>query len=323
MLKIFEQIFRLDTRSSTTYPDELVHRATERAIDATDPRIRILSSYEKKMRPAVIHAIHRVVNLVDELSAPVLMSDADCGAQSIMGTLFSSKESLRSAIASDCACRDFRETETHVAEPVTALLLAQFSQKNTFGYDLVGDRTVADVPLTVVSFDDHRLIGLATEEAETRRLLQLRAFDYLLMLGLTRITEVKEHRQDLMARKRLLKAKLDIVSRSSGNLTDEPRLDDLRSLQQRMDKVEADLREAGAEDTVLQRNLDIVVATLATAEERLWLEKQVIYVDNMHYLRSAEYSNAVEFPLQMLRDTEGRAMAAQMVEIPPGILAGR
>lgn len=315
MLKIFEQIFRLPMRSASGYPDELVQRATERVVDATDPRIRILSSYARKMRPAVVHAIDCAVRLVNDLAAPVPMSGAD-GDGPIVDALFASRDSMRQVIACDGACRDFAETNAPVAEPVIALLLAKYSQKNTFGYDLVDDRTVADAPLTVVSFDEHRLIGLATREAETRRLLQLRAFDYLLGIALAEISEIREQRQDLQARKKLLKAKLDIVARGGG-LLDEPRLAERRELQQKMERIEAALAEAGADDSVLQRNLDAVIAALAGAEQRLWLERRSIHVDNLHYLRGADCKQAVELPLQMLHDARAREAAAWLVAIPP------
>lgn len=317
MLKLFEQIFRHDTRPAKSYPDELIRRAIERAVDATDPRVRILSSYQKKMRPAAIHAIDCVVQLVTSLSRPVPMSAADWGSQAVLGAMFASAESLRAVISCDRACRDFAATNTHFTEPVTALLLAKFSQKHTYGYDLVDDKTVGDVPLTVVSFDDHRLIGLATQDSETRRLLQLRAFDYLLALALEEITTAKDLRQDLVARKKLLKVKLDIVLRSNGSLVDEPSRDDRHGLQQKMDAIEAALHEAGADDDVLQRNLTIIIETLAGAEQRLRLEKQTLYIDNLHYLRTAEDQRAAPVPVQMLRDAHAREMAAQLVTIPP------
>lgn len=321
MLKIFEQIFHRDSQS-TSYSDDLIHRATERAIDATDPRIRILASYQKKMRSSVVHAIDHIVQLVESFSEPVVMSEATWGSQPIPGLMFASADRLRDTISGDNACKDFVALNAHVAEPVTALLLSKLSQKHTYGYDLVDDKTMSDMPLTTVSFDEHRLTGLAINEAETRRLLQLRAFDYLLVLALAEITEVKELRQDLVARKRLLKTKLDIVCRSSGSLVDEPRLADRRNLQQKMDEVEAALAEAGADDTVLQRNLELVVATLGGAEKQLWLETQVLYIDNMRYLRTADHPGATELKVQILHDANAHEMAAQMVVLPPASLSG-
>jgi hypothetical protein len=317
MLKIFEQIFHRDAPRTRSHPDELIQRATERAVDATDPRIRILPSYRKKLRPAVIHAIDHAVQLVEALSRPVPMSAADWEEQPVLGAMFASAQSMRTALSCDGAYRDFVALNPQLAEPVSALLLAEVSLKQTYGYDVVDDKPVSDVPLTVISFDEHRLIGLATHAPETRRLLQLRAFDYLLMQALTEVTAVKDHREELVGRKRLLRTKLDIVARSSGNLTQEPRREDRTSLQKKMDEVEAALSEAGADDTVLQKNLEIVAATLAGAEQCLRLEQRTLYLDNMHYLRTVNHPRAVELPIQVLCDARAREMAAQLIMLRP------
>lgn len=322
MLKIFSQIFRKERRSGKGCSDELVKRATHRALDATDPRVRILSSCEKRMRPSVIHAIGYVIELVEALPEPVPMSCREWGARSVMGAMFSSGESLQHAIAGDTACKDFFASNRLVSEPVYALLLAKPSQKNTFGYDLVDDKPVSDVPLTVVSFDEHRLTGLATSEAETRRLLKLRAFDYLLTLALKKITDVRGRRRDLVARRKLLRTKLDILARSGGSLVVEPRDEEKWGLQQKMDQVETELDDMGVDETVLPRHLQIIIDTLATAEKQLWLERKVMHLDNMHYLRTAAYANATALPLNILHDANTRAMVVQPVVLAPESFSG-
>lgn len=322
MLKIFEQIFRSEPKSAKGYSDDLIDRATARALDATDPRIRILSGHARQMRTAVIHTIDHVLQLVDSLSTPLPMSRADWSAQPLLGAMFASGESLQTALARDAACKDFGAATPHIAAPVTALLLAKHSRKATYGYDVIDDKSVSDVPLTVVSFDEHRLVGLATDEAETRRLLKLRAFDYVLSLALQKITDTQERRKDLVVRKKLLRSKLDLIGRSSASLLAEPRAADKQSLQEKMDQIEAQLSEMGTDDTVLQQHLRILIEILATAEKQLWCENQILHLDNMHYLRSADDARATALPLQFLRDAKENEMAAQLVAVTPASFAG-
>jgi hypothetical protein len=322
MLKIFEQIFRRDTTCSTHYPDDLIERAIDRSVDATDPRIRILSSYRKQIGPAVVQAIDHVTQLVSALAPPVPVSDVDWASQPILGAMFASADNMRTMIAGDRAYRDFAAASDHAGKPVTALLLAKCSQKQTYGFDLVDDKTVSDAPLTIVSFDDHRLIGLAAEAAETQRLLKLRAFDYLLGQALADITNATGRRKDLVARRRLLKAKLDIVARSSGNLAHEPSPEEWTGLQRKMNEVELALSELGADDTVLQRHLQIIVEALANAGSRLNLQDRILYLDHMHYLRAPDDSRATAVPVQILCDANAHELAAQPVALQPGIFAG-
>jgi hypothetical protein len=53
------------------YPETLIEMTIERAVDGTDPRLRLLPGYRKRLREPVIHAIEQVVALVDAMPAPV------------------------------------------------------------------------------------------------------------------------------------------------------------------------------------------------------------------------------------------------------------
>ena len=75
MLQLFQSIFGAGPQDEP-YPDELISRAIERAVDGTDPRLRALPGYRKKLRAAVIHAIGHVVGLVDSLPVPLELSRA-------------------------------------------------------------------------------------------------------------------------------------------------------------------------------------------------------------------------------------------------------
>jgi hypothetical protein len=320
MLKIFEQIFHGEQRLARGYSDELINRAIERAVDATDPRVRILPGYKKQMRSSVITAIDHILQLVDALAPPVPMSHDDWCKQVVMNAMFASGESLQTVLQRDAACRDFLMENRMNNIPVTALLLAQRSQKSVYGFDLIDDLVVSDVPLTVVSFDEHRLTGLATDETETQRRLKLRAFDYLLVLALEKITSIQDRRQDLVVRRKLLRTKLDILARSSGNLAQQPGAITLQDLQKKMDQVESELHEMGADDGVLKQHLQLIINMLGAAAQKLWLENTTLHLDNMHYLRSADDPKAAAVPLQLLRDANGREMVAQMVVLPAGVL---
>ena len=71
MLKLFQSIFRPGADKLGTYPEDLVERAIERAVDGTDGRLRALPRYKKSLRPAIIHALDHVVALVDSFPRPL------------------------------------------------------------------------------------------------------------------------------------------------------------------------------------------------------------------------------------------------------------
>lgn len=316
MFKLFEQIFHGERRASSGYPEALVTRAIERAVDATDPRVRILSGYAKTLRPAVLHAIEHVVTMVDTLAEPISLVASNHGSDVVLGALFASADSVRNLLQRDQSLQGVVAEPMSPGGPIHALLLATMSQKRVFGHDLVDDNMVSDVALTIISFDEHRLAGPTADRQETDRFLKWRAYDYLLVLALGKVAEVQGRRADLTSHRKLLQSKLNILSRSGGNVLQAPSQTERPELQRQMDAIESELKAMGAQDNVLEQHLHLVRDTLMTADQQLWCESQTLYIDLMHYQREPTHPKAKAVPVQILHDANGRALAVQRVIIP-------
>jgi hypothetical protein len=52
MLHLFQFIFGAGPDAAAPYPEELIDRAIERAVNGTDPRLRALPGYGKKLHDA-------------------------------------------------------------------------------------------------------------------------------------------------------------------------------------------------------------------------------------------------------------------------------
>lgn len=66
MLQLFQSIFGSEPSAPSVHSAELVERAIERAVEATDSRLRAVSGYKKTLRSAVTHALDHVVALVGD-----------------------------------------------------------------------------------------------------------------------------------------------------------------------------------------------------------------------------------------------------------------
>jgi hypothetical protein len=317
MLKLFAQLFHSEAPPSGRFPEDLVLRAIERVLDATDPRIRVLSGYAKQMRDAVQHAMEHVAEIDQALLPPIPMSHDDWSQQAVLGAMFASSERLTDTLERDKRCRNFRTEHPLIDAPVTALLVAKNSEKHILGIDLINDNVVNDVPLTIANFDDHHLLGLAIGEHETRRRLQLRTFDYLQVLVLAKISAVKQRRKDLMTQRKALNARLSMYARSASGPSADPHMADIRTVKNKLQDIEAELAAMGPEDQVLQKHLQIIIDTLGAAEKQVWLESHTLYMDSMNTLRPAGHAKARAVPVQLLRDNGGRRFAVQLVSLPP------
>lgn len=318
MLRLFHSIFGSDTEAGR-YPDKLVNEAIERAVDGTDPWLRGLTGYRRKLRPAVVHAIDHVVALTSGLQPPLELSREAYGSDQYLRLFFISSEQMAGVLRADPALKAYRDAATHAGRAAWALLVMACEQRRAFGVDLLGDTIVRDVAQITVSMADHRLLDPAADPAETRRLLMRRAFDHLLTLALARIAALQDVREDLMRRRTLLQAKHDALERSGWGFSETggeaPGQD--AELHRQLEEIEKQLLDLGGDDRYLEEYLDILIDVLANAEHQLWAQPLALIVDRMGIRRNVPSEDAPELLLSELHNTAGRHLVARMVMIPP------
>jgi hypothetical protein len=323
MLKLFHSIFG-GGEEDGRYPERLVEAAIERAVEGTDRRLRALSGYKKQLRPPIVHAIDHVVHLVDRLPAPVATGRADYSADPRLTALFASADHMLEVFGHGAVLNEFRKGSTDSAGRVIALLLAERTEKNMLGNDLVGDMVRRDVAQVAVNFSGHRLLEPATNEARTRRQLKRRAFDQLLTLALTRITEARGYRADLSRQRDLLRSKLRTLEQSGWNFeAQEGARPDPKALSAELQATESELTSLGADSGALQASLDIVADVLEHAEEQLWGGELVMYLDRMNIQRDAQAASAQQIILPELHNARGQHLVMLLVSLAPGELPQR
>lgn len=316
MFRVFQALFGRGDQRGTPYPESLVQAAIERAVDGTDPRVRIVPGYARLLRPAVLQAIDHVVALVDSLPAPVRATPAGRTANPDLAAFFVSATRMAELLQRDNTLHDFREQ--HPGATANGLLLAQCQFKRGFGYGLVNDQLVSDVAQTTVSVDEHRLIELADNEADARRWLKRRAFDLLLSLALARVTGFQQERADLQQQRSLFRSKLEILQRAGGGFAQEARTSEYADIESRLAGLDEQLAALGRDDQVLQGNLQRVAEVLAEAAQHVCLESRSLCIDAHHVLQEEPSESAPAVNLVFLRVSDGREAIIRLVSIPPG-----
>jgi hypothetical protein len=324
MLKLFQSIFSGGERPGR-YPESLVTAAIERAVDGSDPRVRAMPGYRKKLRDPVIRAIDHVVDLVDGLEAPLELSGALRAADPELIAFFASSEHLHEILSFDMTLRQYlKSPEAAGIEHFVMLMMMVKQERKVLGVALEGDVLRRDVWQDTVSFAEHRLVDPAATEDETRKMLKRRAFDHLLGMALVRIAAVRDERRELEQQRSLLRHKSRVLAEgrwgfASGGDREPP---DPHAIQQRIVEIESQLQALGAGAGLLNSHLEIVADLLAQPERSLWAERGTICVDRMGVSQSQASAQAPEVHLTLLHNAEGRSEVARMVgvartEIPP------
>jgi hypothetical protein len=316
MLKLFANVFGKADEAGSKLPPSLVKTVIERAVDGTDPRLRIVSGYAKTLKKPVLHAADYIIGMIDSLPGPVLANKTSLAADPGLAALLYSTERMERFISRDAAIAEYRAANPLAPGPITGLLVSHRTEKQGFGYAEVEGQTLKDVPRTTVSFDDQLLVALAADEVETRRLLKRRVFDQLLAVALLQITERKEEREALGSRKALLRSKLDIMQRG-GSFTQHTGAQEKARLQARLEEIEQELAKLGDAGDVLEGNLSVIAQVLAAAEKHVWIEDKVLCLDRLYVVHDKPGPSAPEIVFKDFHNSEGRHVTLQMVNIPP------
>ena len=316
MFKLFSSIFGLpDKEQGTAIPESLLKAAIVRALDGTDPRMRILPGYAKTLREPVIHAIEHVIAMVDALPPAVPASKEGRDTSAVLGAVFTSTPRMKQILDSDSTLREYLSSAADESGCTTGLLVVERNEKRGFGYAVVDDQLMNDVQQITVSFDEHRLVDLSTNEEETRRLLRRRAFDYLLSIALAHVTEQQDEREKLTQQRALLRVKLDILQKGGSGFSRDMGVQDRTALQTRLEEVETQLEALGPVHEVLQNNLAIVAAVLGDAEKHFWGEEKNLRLDQ-HYILHNDGDTAVPaIPFRDVCDSNGRRLTLLLLSI--------
>lgn len=300
-----------------SYPESLVRECIERAVDGTDPWLRAVSGYRKKLRPAVLRSMDHVMALVDGLPSPMPMRLGNYTDDLFLKSLFISGDDMKKVFAGDWTLSEFIRGPGARAARITALMAMEKQEKVTLIEDHSGDVVLRDVRQVTVTFDAHRFFDPSADEVETRRLLRRRAYDHLLGLVLKRLTGIKAERGELEKRRLLLQTKLNLLEQEGWGFdqVDTSKKIGVAEVEVRISEIEAQLEELGGDDRMLPRCLEIVADVLGRPEEHLWGENETIFIGSMGVKKSEAASDASGLTYSELRNAEGRSLVVMLVSL--------
>ena len=324
MFKFLHSIFGGDEQHGR-YPASLIDMAIERALEGTDPRLRALPGYARKLREPIIHAIDHVIDLVEDIHKTqprVRVDTATHGADPRLGALFATSQSMFDTLARDQTLRDYLEgAPERRSHDITTLLLCERLERHVLGMEVVDDQLRKDVAQVAVSFLAHRLLEPDIREEESRRHLKRRGFDFILTQALNQINERTLERADLNRQRDLLTRKLEALERGgwSFKLMD-PQQPDLASLSAELDGITEQLQALGPDQAVLESHLAIVIEALDNAERYLRIEPLRYHLDAMNILRDPQDPSARDIDLLELRGARDQAAVILPLLVIPDLL---
>ena len=269
--------------------DPAILAAIEETIDGTDPRLRAVSRYQRKLSGPVSSALDYAASLVSRVPGPITMNRQAFSSDPQVRAFFGSADSMQQIFSQSREMREFlAHDRSGDVDEVYALLVVQREEKTVLGMELKGDIIRKDVQQVVVNFSGHRLVAPAATEAETREQIRELAFKDTVTGALERIVSLKSRRKELEEQRKLLQTKLRMLRAGNDMLSSllQP-VEDLDSTQvtatrQQLEKIEGELQEAVADLGTLDDYLAQVRKALSHPERRLTLKEVSFWLDPMN-----------------------------------------
>ena len=319
MFKFLQRLFEGEHTSEAGFSSALIDAAIERAVDGTDPRLRIVSGYQKRLRGPVTRSVAHVFELVDSLAQPVLANRETWSADSRLSALFTSADRMLDSFAADAALRAARQDE----RTLVGLLASGWSLKRTLGVDVLDGESRRDVKQTILNFEERRLLEVTNDLSETLHGLRQRAFDDILGYVLILLQDRDDTVTSLTGERKLLNRRLELLKQGGWGFGSASQPANLEEVEEQLQALDEQLASLGGTEQTLDAHLEIIVDVLSRPHDVVSLENREVHMDHLHILRDADNSRARSIDFQLFHRTRGFSAVVLPVQIEPGTLPER
>ncbi len=159
-------------------------RVVEDLVERTNPRLRIIGGYKRRLRTAVGLVLEHVIGEVHTLPAALRIAPRRYTTDQRLNTYFSGVDAIKTVCGgNEHLLSFFQDPQGRQCEDAFFSLFMTRREKSVFGMALIDGRLVGDQPQQLLYFDDHGVHGVSDTEAGARiclnRVLFDRIVDYL------------------------------------------------------------------------------------------------------------------------------------------------
>jgi hypothetical protein len=301
----------------------LLERTIERAVDASDPRLRALPGYRKQLRAPVEAALRHLIALVERLPEPLEISRRAYRSDPRLRAFFVSPEHMQTTIGRCTAVCEYLRAATPPEDgAIYGLLSMSCEEKNVLGMDLRGETLQREVAQVAVNFSDHQYLGASASEPETRRHLTRHGFDFLVEKALQGIVAARGKKAELERQRQLLQRELLMTqARNWGpepvSAAGDPRHADLAALESKIQSVETELLKLRVNPRAPEHSLEQLAATLGDPAH--WIDMRDISLElNQMSIKTGPACAGTSYQLELteLRFPSGNRRVVVLARFP-------
>jgi hypothetical protein len=284
--------FRKGASAGPVHDEAALHEAIEETVESTDPRVRLVRGYRKKLAPAVATTLDYGHQLVARLPSALDLSVEAWSIDPGLRQAFATAQDVKLVLSRSTELRDFFERPEHtLSSDACGLLVINWKDTTRLGLALDGDKVRGDVLQRIADLHGHKVVAPGPDEPAVRGELEKRVFKHVLTHALARLTEISSRKAALTEERELLKTRLAYVRRRGHGL--DALLESENRGPAQLQKIEqalventrqlAKLSASGFEDS-----LEVIHSSLNHPEEAITLDTQKIRVNPMNIIVKGE-----------------------------------
>ena len=288
--------------------EETIERAIDKAVQLTNPRLKLVRDYRENLRPAVEAAIDHLRALVLALPPPIEVS-ADLWAENpSLRAFFASRLDVAQTVGRSSNLRTLFDKYQTLDCACFVLGMACEAQR-VFGMGLQGEAVQREVAQSVLVFSDHKARICGRDEQELRRLIGTQAFEYLVAEAIAKIGEEHAERRELEEERALIRARLRLLQQQGPGLgsfagAQPEKLAVRERLEAQLLDNERQLEACVGQQDVLDFEFEGLKDVLADPTSYLAFEAERRWIDTLNVLCPAGQGAEIEF-------TQVRLLGAQ------------
>jgi hypothetical protein len=299
-------------------------RACERIVSQTNPALRGMPGYRRRLRPVAERILAHADALLRAVPGPIALDPGAWTRDPLVNALFADPNQLRQVASGREVQRWLRDHPEH-GDELYGLLVAMPQERHQLGMALIGDKVQRDVKQTTLGFAETEIVAVADSMHTLRGVLVQPVADLLVSIGQGRIAVREERIQGLEEALAMLRAKFGVVSPRRGGAdlalgASSQHLAEQERLRREVEETEHDLADARRGLADIGQYLETVIQELEHPEREAHLETMDLWLDPMNVIRDRRCEGAHEIRLVRARRADRPGRVAQYVRFPRSLV---
>ncbi len=274
---------RLGATSALSPPG--IAAAMELVLASSDPKIRLVHGYKRKLAPAVESAWQHIARLIETIPGPLDATRAETLFDRLINPFFIDSAQLKKALRNDRVLNRFLSKDP--ADTFFVLLTMHREVKTILGTQLKGDLLLRDVAMKSIGFSDHKFRVPASSMDDAILALRLGVLQILSNRAHEDILAEKAREAELGRLRAEMTAKLKILAMERPDQALAGRSDpgrQPRAAQKMLAEIEQELSAIKSRTINAGYYLEKVLGVLGSARELLTAEVVDMHMDPKNLL---------------------------------------